>query len=152
MREMKTNEVKRRMVTAARTIRPVRRETISGFCGGGLHALKAGANRAQMIVGIDAGGVAVGKRNLNCVVPYLGSGGSARSGFEHGERGRGSEGRRCSGEGFFLFPLVIAGSAGAMVAEIGKIEMRDMAVGPGDVHTRVGGDVNFYAGWFAAGT
>src|SRR5258707_15002741 len=103
MRGMKTNEEKRRMVTAARTIRPVRRETISGFCGGGLHALKAGANRAQMIVGIDAGGGAVGKRNLNCVVPYLGSGGGARVWVSKGGGGGGGQGGGRSRRGCFVF-------------------------------------------------
>ena len=38
-----------------------------------------------------------------------------------------------------------------MIAEIGEIVVRDVAVGPGDVHTGVGGDMDFDAGGFAAG-
>ena len=38
-----------------------------------------------------------------------------------------------------------------MIAEIGKIVVRDVAVGPGDVHTCVRRDVDFDAGGFAAG-
>jgi hypothetical protein len=38
-----------------------------------------------------------------------------------------------------------------MIAEIGKIEMGDVAVSPCDVHTRVCGDVDLDAGGFAAG-
>ena len=36
-----------------------------------------------MVVGIDAGGVAVGERDLDGVVPYLCGGFSARFGLEH---------------------------------------------------------------------
>jgi len=46
-----------------------------------------------MIVGVDAGGVPVGERDLDGVVPYLGGGGGAGLGFEHGKDGRRSEGR-----------------------------------------------------------
>jgi len=38
-----------------------------------------------------------------------------------------------------------------MIAEIGKIEMRDVAVGPGNVYTCVCGNVDFDAGGLAAG-
>jgi len=38
-----------------------------------------------MIEGIDAGGVAVGERDLDGVVPYLRGGGGAGFGFEHGQ-------------------------------------------------------------------
>ena len=38
-----------------------------------------------------------------------------------------------------------------MFAQIGKIEMRTVAVGPGDVYAGIGRDVDLYAGGFAAG-
>ncbi len=68
-----------------------------------------------MIVGIDAGGVAVGERDLDGVVPYLRGGLGAGFWFEHGKSGRRSEGRRRFGKGFFLGALVVARGAGAVV-------------------------------------
>jgi len=38
-----------------------------------------------------------------------------------------------------------------LIAEIGKIVVRDVAVGPGDVYAGVGGDMDFDASGFAAG-
>jgi hypothetical protein len=104
-----------------------------------------------MVVGVDAGRMAVGERDLDGVVPYLGCGGGSCFWLEHRKnRGRG-KGRRSFGERFFLGAFVVAGGAGAVVAEIGKVEMRDMAVGPGDVYAGVCGDVDFDARGFTAG-
>lgn len=90
---MNRREAKRRVVTAKRIVRPVRRETILDFWGGGGETFGAGANGAEMIVGVDAGGVPVGERDLDGVVPYLGGGGGSGLWFEHGKDGRRSEGR-----------------------------------------------------------
>jgi len=77
-----------------------------------------------MIEGIDAGGVAVGERDLDGVVPYLRCSGGARFGLEHWQGWRGSEGGRSFGERTLFVALVVARSAGTLIAEIGKIEMR----------------------------
>ena len=54
-----------------------------GFGSGGLFAFRAGADGAEMVVGIDAGGVAVGERDLDGVVAHLRGRGGAGFGFEH---------------------------------------------------------------------
>ena len=56
-----------------------------------LRALVAGTERAQMLIAIDTGGVAIIESNLNSVIPYLSCGLRARFGLEHrqGRRGRG---------------------------------------------------------------
>jgi hypothetical protein len=41
-----------------------------------------------------------------------------------------------------LVALLVAGSAGAFLAEIRKIVMAGVIVGPGDVYARAGGYVN----------
>jgi len=67
--------------------------TILDFWGGGGETFGAGANGAEMIVGVDASGVSVGERDLDGIVPYLGGGGGLGLWFEHGKDGRRSEGR-----------------------------------------------------------
>ena len=42
----------------------------------------------------------------------------------------------------FLVALLVAGGAGAFIAEIRKIVMAGVIVGPGDVHARSSGYVN----------
>ena len=86
-------ETKRRTVTAIRTVIPARRESISGFCGGSLLTLGAGTDGAKIVVGIDAGGVAIREADLDSVVPYLRGGLAARLGLEHRERRRRCERR-----------------------------------------------------------
>jgi len=122
-----------------------------GFGGGGLGAFSAGADGAEMVVGIDAGGVAVGEGDLDSVIPYLRGGGGSRFGFEHWQGRRGCEGGRSFCERTLFVALVVARGAGTLIAEIGKIEMGDVAIGPGDVDAGVGGDMDFDAGGFAAG-
>ena len=85
MRGINGMEEKRRTVRTARIIRPLRRETISGFCSGSLRTLGAGADGAEMIVGVDTCGVAIGERDLDSVVPYLRRGGGAGFWFVHGK-------------------------------------------------------------------
>jgi len=96
-----------------------------------------------MIVGEDASGVAIGEKDLNGVVADLRGGLGASLGLEHGKRSE-LRGAR-SGDGGFLFALFVARSTGAMLAEIGEIEVALMAVGPSDVHAGAGGDVDFHA-------
>jgi len=96
-----------------------------------------------MVVGVDAGRVAVGKGDLDGVVPYLRGRLCAGFRLEHGKRGRRSKSRRGFGKRFFLGAFVVARGAGAVIAEVGKIEMRDVAVGPSDVNASVCRDVDF---------
>jgi hypothetical protein len=112
----------------------------------GLGAGRTGADGAEMVVAVDAGGMAVGERELDGVVSDGVGGFGGGLGLEHGENGGRSRTR--GGEGGFLFALVVAGGAGTFVAEIGEVVVAGVAVGPGDVHTSAGGDVNFYAGGF----
>ena len=48
----------------------------------------AGTDVAQMIVAVNAGGVAIGEADLDSVVTHHGSGLGARLGLEHRQRGR----------------------------------------------------------------
>src|SRR5215470_5652986 len=105
--------------------------------------IQAGADGAEMVVGVDAGRVAVGKGDLDGVVPYLCGRLGAGFRFEHRKRGRRSKSRRGFGEGFLFGALIVAGGAGAVVAEISEVEMRDVAVRPGDVNASVCRDVDF---------
>src|SRR5262249_32015139 len=47
---------------------------------------------------------------------------------------------------FLFFPLVATGGARAFVAKIGEIVVAGVAVGPGDVHTCSGRDMNLNRG------
>jgi len=49
------------------------------------------------------------------------------------------------------YPLIIAGGAGTLFAEICEIVVTCVSVRPGDVNTGAAGYVNFYAGRFFAG-
>jgi len=96
---------------------------------------------AEIVVAEDAGGVAIVEIDLDSVVADLGGGIGARLGLVHREE-RGS-GEVRGGGVFFFCALVVASGAGAIVAEIGKIEVAGMAVGPGDVDAGAGFDVDF---------
>src|SRR5450432_201900 len=96
-----------------------------------------------MIVAEDAGVVAVIKTDLHGVIAYLGCGLSPNLGFEHRQRGRRNRRRLRAGVMMFLAALFVAGGTGAFVAEIGKIVMTAVIVGPGDVHAGARGNVNF---------
>lgn len=112
-------------------------------------ALLARADAAEMVVGVYPGGVAVGKCDLNRVIPYLRCSFGARLGLEHGQRGRRGHSRRRL-EGRFFVALVIARRAGAFVAQIGEVVMAGVAVGPRYVHTGAARNVNLDAAWFFA--
>lgn len=112
-------------------------------------AIVAGTERAEIVVAVDAGGMAIVEGDLDGIVPYRVGGLSARLGLVHGEKRGGGSGGRASG---FLFgAFVIAGGAGAMVTEEGKVKVAGMAVGPGDVDAGAGFDVNLYGGGLLAG-
>src|SRR5215472_2245734 len=104
------------------------------------------ADAAKMVVGVDACGMPVGKSNLNGVVAYRRGGFGARLGLVHGQHGRRGHSRRERLEGFFLAALVIARGARACIAQVGKIVVTGVAVGPDDVHTSAARQVNLDAG------
>src|SRR6266481_2749328 len=54
------------------------------------------------------------------------------------------------GEDFLFASLVVARRTRALFAQVGKLKMAGMTVGPGDVHTRAGLYVNFYRSRFLA--
>ena len=56
----------------------------SGRGAEGFGAFRAGADAAEMVVAINAGGMAIGKANLDCVVAYLRRSFGAGLGLEHG--------------------------------------------------------------------
>src|SRR5215469_16884092 len=63
-------------------------DLVSGAVAERFGALGARTDAAEMVVGVDAGGVAVGKGDLNGVIPYLCSGFGTRLRLEHGQCGR----------------------------------------------------------------
>jgi len=87
---------------------------LSGGSAEGLGAIGAGAHGAEVVVAEDSRGVAVVEVDLDGVVSHLCGGLCAGLGLEHRQdgRGRGS----AAGECFFLFALIVAGGAGAIVA------------------------------------
>ena len=114
-------------------------------------AFRTGTDEAEIIVRIDAGGVAVRERNLDGVVPYLRGGSGARLWLEHGQDRRRGECSGSFGQRSLFISLVIASGAGTLLAEINKVVVGGMTVEPGYVYARVAGDVDFYASWLAAG-
>lgn len=92
--------------------------------------------------------MAVIEIDLDGVVPYLGGGLRAGLGLEHGQDDGGCGGAAC--EGYFLFAFVVARRAWAIVTEVRKIEVTFVAIGPADVHTGAGFDVDLYGGGFFA--
>jgi hypothetical protein len=115
----------------------------------GFGALGTGADRAEVIIAVDSGGVAVGEADLDGVVAHGGGGLRAGLGFEHRQRSRGCGAR--AGELALLFAIIVAGSARAFVAKISEVVVAGVTVGPGDVDTRAGSDVNFHGGGFFPG-
>ena len=102
-----------------------------------------------MIVAEDAGRVAVGKRDLNGVVANRRCRLGARLRLKHRQRGGGSG--SSGGDSALSYPLIIAGGAGTLFAEIREIVMTCVTVRPGNVDAGPAGYVNFYGGWFFAG-
>lgn len=110
----------------------------------GFGAFGAGADAAEVVVAVDAGGVAVGERDLDRVVADGGSLLRAGFGLEH-RQGRGGGGTR-AGVCALSYALVIASGAGTFLAKIGEIVVAGVAVGPDDVHAGAAGYVDLYAG------
>src|SRR5882724_2988905 len=119
-----------------------------GAEGGG--AVWAGADGAKVVVGVQAGVVAVGEVELDGVGADLVGGLGFGFGLEHGERVGRSEGRGSADEGVFFGAFVVAGGAGAFFAEVGEIVVGLVAVSPSDVESGAGGDVDLDGGGFLA--
>ena len=121
----------------------------SGGGAEGFRAFGAGADAAEVVVAEDAGGVAVGEGDLDGVIADGGGLLCAGFGLEHGQ-GRGGN-RSCAGVGALPYALVIASGAGAFVAEISKIVMTGVTVGPGNVDAGAASYMNFNRRRFLAG-
>ena len=107
-------------------------------------ALLAGTDFPQMLEGVDAGGVPVGKKNLYGVISD-GVGALGRdAGFEHGQHGC----SRLAAHAQIFFALVVAQRAGTQVAQIGERIFAGVPVGPGDFNAVTRGDANLYVDWF----
>ena len=105
-------------------------------------ALRAGALGTEVVIAVDARGMAVVKGDLNGVIADLRGGLGSGFGLVHLEERRGLQLHVCH---FLLFvALVVAGGAGALVAEIGEVVMTGVAVGPRNVHARTTAHVNLY--------
>lgn len=113
-------------------------------------AFGARADGTQMIVGINAGGMAVRKRNLYRILADGICGLRARFGLEHRQRGRRRKRRRSFAQLRFLDALVVARRAGTLFAQIWKIKMAGVPVGPSNVHARAAADVNLHTGGLAS--
>src|SRR6266436_8357724 len=125
-------------------------KTRSRRCGAeGFGAVSAGANAAEVIVAVNAGGVAVAEGDLNGVIADLRGGFRARLGLEHRESG-GGDGTG-TGKGALSYPLVIASGTGAFLAKISEIVVTGMTIGPGNVDPSAAGHMNFYGGGFFSG-
>src|SRR2546427_12588725 len=79
------------------------------------------ADGAQVVVAVDAGGVAVGEIDLNGVVAYRRGGLGLGLGLEHGQHGGCRAYPFLAAQGGFFFAVVATQSAGAVVAQIDKI-------------------------------
>src|SRR5712692_7932479 len=103
-------------------------------------AVLTGTDGSQIVEAVDAGGVAVGKIDLNGVVAHGVGAAGLGPGLEHGQHGgsrRAGRGRRRP----FPRTLVVAQRTGTLVAQINEIVVAGVVVRPGDVHATAGGDV-----------
>src|SRR2546422_9792985 len=79
------------------------------------------ADGAQVVVAVDAGGVAVGEIDLNGVVAYRRGGLGLGLGLEHGQHGGCRSCAFGARQGGFLFSVVVTQNAGAGGAPKNKI-------------------------------
>lgn len=93
-----------------------------------------------MVEAVDARRVTVGEFDLDSISADGRGGASRNLGLEHRQSGAID---RVTG-GLVLAVALPARCAGAMLAEIRKIVVAGMRVGPGNVHTGAGGDVDFH--------
>lgn len=102
-----------------------------------------------MVVAEDASGVAIREADLHGVVADDRGGFGARLGLKHRQdRKCGTPRGSCCGEGFFFPTLIVARGARTFFAQIMKIVVADVAVGPGDVNASAALYVHFHGGWF----
>jgi len=124
------------------------RQNLAGRSAEGFSAVGAGADAAEMVVGVDAGGVPVCKGDLNGVVPDLRGGFGTRLGFKHRKSRRRGHPQCQRLEGIFLFAFVVARRAGALVAQIREFVVARVPVRPGNVHAGAARNMNLDAGRF----
>jgi hypothetical protein len=125
-----------------------RSKSLFGRFAKGFGAYFAGTKGAQVLVAEDPGGMPVIENDLDRIVPNLGGGIGAGLGLVHGQQRRSRKIER--GRHLFFAALVIACGAGALVAQIGKIEVAGVSVSPSDIHAGTGLHVNFHLGGFFA--
>src|SRR3989475_3475689 len=106
------------------------------------------ADGAQVVVAVDAGGVAVGEIDLNGVVAYRRGGLGLGLGLEHGQHGACRSCAFGAGQGGFFLAVVVTQSAGAVVAQIDKIVVARVGLRPGGIHPSAAPDVDLYAARF----
>src|SRR5580658_1265091 len=101
-------------------------------------AVIAGANFAQVLEAEYARRVAIGKLNLQRVIPHcIGALGSDAR-LVHGQQRRAVRGAALG----FLLALVVAQRTGAMIAQVRKIVAAGVLVRPGDFHAFTRRDVH----------
>jgi hypothetical protein len=116
--------------------------SLGGFVAKFVRAGLAGAYFTEVTETENAGRVAIRELNLNRVIPYRRRCFGGYSWLVHRQRRRNFS-LSC---GFgFLLPLVIAHGAGTSIAQIGKIVVAGMRIGPGDINALPGGNVDFQA-------
>lgn len=123
-------------------------QTLLGRFAKGLGTLFAGTHRAQVVVAVDTGGVPVVENDLDGVIPHLRGGIGAGHWFVHRQqrRSRKIEGGRL----LFFSALVVTHGTRALIAQIRKIEMAGVAIGPSDIHAGPGFHMDFHRrGFFA---
>src|SRR3989454_10951082 len=89
------------------------------------------ADGAQVVVAVDAGGVAVGEIDLNGVVAYRRGGLGLGLGLEHGQHGGCRSCAFGAGQGGFFLAVVVTPSAGAAVAQIEQMVAGPVGPRPG---------------------
>src|SRR5262249_53872591 len=103
----------------------------------------------QLAVAVNAGGVTVGEFNLQGVIAERLGGAGAYFRFVH--RKDTCRGWRVGHSGCLFFPpQVVAGRAGAFIAEESKIVMATVSIGPGDIQPGAGGDMHLHVSGFFA--
>jgi hypothetical protein len=118
-----------------------------------VRAFGAGAHGAKKIECINSGTMSVGKIYFYSVVADGLSGFRTWLRLEHWQDAgwnRPACSCRCWNFRGLFCSLVAASGAWTIFAQINKVVMAGVAVGPSDVHTRAGGDVNFHVGGFFA--
>ena len=114
-----------------------------------LRAFLAGTNSSEKIVAVDSRRVAIIEAELNGIVPDLGGGLCPRLGLVLGMNGRSWHATKRDGH-FLLTTLIIASGAWTIVTKQWKVKVAFVPIGPGNIHSRTGLDVNFHGCRFSA--